>query len=131
MTKYLDQNGLNEFWQLLDSQNTETVTRIKKLEKSCPIYYNTEDGWKSDLSLKSETGTIYIYVDRKIGEKTVPGIKIGNGAPLADLSFVDIDYIEHIYNIDIHITEDERVKWNNKVDVDVNQINEELIFVKD
>ena len=46
----------------------------------------------------------------------VPGIKIGTGnAFVLDLPFIDIKYARHIADNVIHITQEEREFWNNKV----------------
>lgn len=59
-----------------------------------------------------------MYTDYRLDEEgnAVPGIKIGDGnAYLIDAPFMDTDIIDHINNHTIHITEEERQFWNNKV----------------
>lgn len=94
---------------------------------SAKIYYDTKENWNSQTSFISEHHAIYVYTNYKeiedeVGNKTyVPGIKIGDGkAYLIDLPFVgDITDVEtnleqHIQNLSMHITEEERLFWNNK-----------------
>ena len=63
----------------------------------------------------------------------VPAIKVGDGVSLLiDAPFMlsadDQDWIDHINNHTIHITQAEREYWNNKVASNVNENNEELIL---
>ena len=106
--------------------------------KFASIQYDTTENWNSRVNLVSEIGTIYYYEDyfQETDDQgniiTRPGIKIGDGmAYLIDLPFINsqgnID--EHINNKSIHITEAERLFWNNKCRVDESYIdNENLIF---
>lgn len=94
------------------------------------VEYNTTAGWNSNPSFITNEGVIYIYTDRKIDGKVVPGIKIGNGAPLIDLAFIDQDYAEHILDQVRHITQTEREYWNNKSLVDINAADETMIITK-
>lgn len=94
------------------------------------VEYNTTAGWNSNPSFITNEGVIYIYTDRKIDGKVVPGIKIGNGAPLIDLAFIDQDYAEHILDQVRHITQEEREYWNNKSLVDINAADETMIITK-
>lgn len=77
--------------------------------------------------LISRQEVIYVYVDKYSyvndqGETVyVPGLKVGDGnAYLIDKPFVNEDLrhaIEnHINNQEIHITNQERTKWNSKLD---------------
>ena len=83
---------------------------------------------------------IIVYTDYENVEKDgqiveVPGIKIGSGnGYLSDLAFVGEkerdDLCEHIHNTLIHVTEDEKNFWNNKLNVDDSQevLDNVLIF---
>ena len=103
---------------------------------SAKIRINTTANWNADKSYIPDVGVLIIYTDGATeGDKPVPKIKVGDGnAYLIDLPFSDIDIRnlldEHISNQTIHITDDERASWNNKVSISVNQANEEIIFTK-
>ena len=81
-------------------------------------------------------GEIVIYTDRNtIGNVVYQGIKIGDGlAYVVDLPFVGDDVYQmilnriedHVNNTNIHVTQDEKNRWNNKLNYSIN--NEELIF---
>lgn len=107
------------------------------------IYYNTKQGWDSMPNYVSEIGAIYYYedyyteIDAHGNTVTKPGIKIGDGmAYLIDLPFLgsiggppSTAFQEHINNTSIHVTEEEKMFWNNKCRVDETKINDEnLIF---
>ena len=95
------------------------------------ILIDTTANWKEKASTISKKGTIYIYsdYDKTEDNKDIAGIKIGNGAYLGDVQFVDIKYNECIANKIIYITQEERVKWNSKVRCYMNDVDgENIIF---
>ena len=138
--EYLDRVGLEHFWEkicqqdrdLLDkiTANSNNIAELKQQIGKPMVRYNTVNGWNSQPQLLSENGVIYIYLDRGINNTIVPGFKVGNGAYLIDIQFVDSLYILHMQDNIIHITQQEREKWNNKVDVNVDQQAETLIITK-
>ena len=81
------------------------------------IYCNTTAYWESLPSLQSEKDAIYVYTDhQQLDGNDVPGMKIGDGnAYLIDLPFVDAVYAEHIANSIIHVTQEDRLVWDNNV----------------
>lgn len=89
------------------------------------IHYGTTEYWNSQPTLIGENNHIYVYTDYTTitsdGEiKNVPNIKIGDGnAYLIDNPFVTTSVEElidlHINDMTRHITEEERILWNNKV----------------
>lgn len=90
----------------------------EELELEMPkILYDTKANWDSQVSLVSVQNTMYIYTDyQQEGGVNVPGVKIGDGnAYLIDIPFMDIKYYNHINDETIHITDEEREFWNNKV----------------
>lgn len=93
----------------------------------CKVLYASTATWNSKPKTLSKAGFIYIYSDYRDGK---PAIKIGDGkAYLIDLPFTDDEFVNHINNTVIHITQEERDKWNNKVRcyIDLNNENR-LIF---
>lgn len=104
------------------------------------VKYNTTAYWDSRVSYIPGPGDIIIYSDFKTTEKDgetiyVPGIKIGTGnAYVQDLAFINdfdsTEIMEHISNTVIHVTQEEKDFWNNKLNVDDMQevIGEALVF---
>lgn len=102
---------------------------------------NTTAGWNSTPLYLPKLGEICVYTDHTTVQDdmghdiTYPGIKIGDGnSYLIDMPFVgdDIRYLllqrikSHEDNTIVHITQEERVFWNNKLNLDVD--DEELIL---
>lgn len=85
---------------------------------------------------------IIVYTDYEVvpsdrGPITVPNFKVGNGnVYLTDLPFVDVglryELNNHINNNVIHITQEEREFWNNKINCIDTEISDDLlIFTRD
>ena len=97
---------------------------------------NTKEYWDAKIDFVPERGEIVIYENKTTIDGVIyPGVKIGDGnAYLVDLPFVGddlyvriIDALEsHINDSSIHVTEDEKKYWNNKLDSRID--GENLIF---
>lgn len=99
------------------------------------VFFGTVEEWTEQASLITIKDAFYIYTDYQQDDEgnDVPGIKIGDGTSyLIDMPFISEPYDDHIRNKIIHITQEERNKWNDKVRcyMDVNNI-ENLIFTTD
>ena len=97
---------------------------------------DTTENWNNAIGFIPLPGEVIVYEDYEVktytiqeyGEtvtKTVkiPNIKIGTGnAYVQDLAFVDEAtreiLMEHIRDYDIHTTLQEKLVWNNKINVD-------------
>ena len=104
---------------------------------------DTTENWNNTRGFIPLVGEVIVYTDYSSYEKEVhgeirtilvPGIKIGDGnAYVQDLPFVDKDLrdtlIEHINNMDLHVTLGEKTFWNNKINVDdaYEVVHDELI----
>ena len=126
-TKYtLDREG--KFIVLSGTDDTKTRAEL-------PYFCKTTAEWDADPSIISEEGAMYIYTDYRLNDDNqyVPGIKIGDGnAHVVDLPFQDEDILTHIINTQIHITQEEREFWNNKVTCYINaESPNTLIFTKE
>ena len=104
-------------------------TRIK-------VKRDTTQHWNQAIGFIPLPGEVIVYEDYETKTYTVeeygrtvtktiniPNIKIGTGnAYVQDLAFVDEKtrdmLIEHIHNQDIHTTLQEKIFWNNKINVD-------------
>lgn len=102
------------------------------------IYYDTTANWNAQAGMISEEGAIYIYSDYStdIHGNPIPCMKIGDGlAYLIDLPFSSQDLTEalfnHINDSTLHITQQERQFWSNKVTSVVDDTDpENLILTK-
>lgn len=97
---------------------------------------DTTEHWNNAQGFIPLAGEVIVYTDyetktytvEEYGEtitKTVqiPNIKIGTGnAYVQDLPFVDEKtrdiLMEHIHDHDIHVTLQEKLFWNNKINID-------------
>ena len=105
---------------------------------------DTTANWNAARGMIPLEGEIIIYTDYKIITKEVdneirtiliPGIKIGDGrAYVQDLPFIDEELrdriLAHINNNDVHVTVTDKLKWNNKLNINDNQevVNGALIL---
>lgn len=107
---------------------------IYVVEGQCKVLYATTETWNSNPLYVSLKGYIYIYSDRRQDEagNNLPGIKIGDGnAYLIDLPFQDDVLFAHIEDVTIHVTQEEKNFWNNKVRCYMADNNTQLIFTTD
>lgn len=100
------------------------------------IKHDTTENWNNARGFIPLPGEIIVYDDYEVktyeveeyGEtvtKTayIPNIKVGTGnAYVQDLAFVDDStkdiLLEHVRDHDIHTTLQEKLFWNNKINVD-------------
>lgn len=102
------------------------------------ISIGTCDYWASMPLYFPRKGEIVVYTDfykeiKKGEEITIPNIKIGTGnAYLADLAFIDqyvLDQLKnHIEDMERHITDEERMRWDNKINITQSVQGETLVF---
>ena len=109
---------------------------MSKLNTRIQLKRDTTEHWNQAIGFIPLPGEVIVYTDyetktytvEEYGEtvtKTVeiPNIKIGTGnAYVQDLSFVDEKtrdiLMAHIQDHDTHVTLQEKVFWNNKINVD-------------
>lgn len=96
------------------------------------IYYGSTEYWNARVGLVAERGCIYIYKDWQEKEgKYIAGFKVGDGSTLlSELYFTDDPWLDHIYNTIVHITQEERDRWNNKVSCYYTEPLEKITFEK-
>lgn len=100
------------------------------------IKHDITENWNNAIGFIPLPGEIIVYDDYEIKTYTIeeygetvtktaliPNIKIGTGnAYVQDLAFVDEKtrdiLMAHIQNHDIHVTLQEKVFWNNKINID-------------
>lgn len=100
------------------------------------IKHDTTENWNNATGFIPLPGELIVYDDyetktfqtEEYGEmvtKTVniPNVKVGTGnAYVQDLAFIDESIrdvvMQHIHDYDVHVTLQEKVFWNNKVNID-------------
>lgn len=90
--------------------------------------------WDLDPTKISDFGTVYIYTDyQNIDNQNVPGMKVGDGStPIVDLPFTTKKYDQHVADTSIHVTDEEKLFWNDKMRCYMSTSNpENLIFTTD
>lgn len=133
-----------------DISATNTQVALKQLNdkidstKENAVISKTKEEWWN-LNPTTQPNTIYVYTDyRRLEDgKLVAGIKIGDGVTKLNNKAFITDYLAYSlaeldsrfdahYNDNVrHITQAERVDWNNKITCDDDITNETLIFTRD
>ena len=134
MPKYLDPSGVAYLWNRINNNIIDKISYSSR----------TKEEWDNDTELISQKNKFYIYSDYKMIEKDgeqilLSGLKIGDGKSfLIDLPFINADntqferqLLNHINNDIIHVTLQEKIFWNNKLNYELDDNNEVLIFNKD
>ena len=127
-------NVINDLSINFDSSQTLDASfgSVYVVNGDCKVLYASTATWNSQPQLISKRGYIYIYSDYKQNEQeqNIPGFKVGDGsAYLIDMPFTDDLIQKHLSNNIIHITQEEREFWNNKVRCYIDPLNEHnLIF---
>lgn len=107
-----------------------------KINTRIQLKRDTTENWNNARGFIPLPGEVIVYTDyetktyeiEEYGEKVtktveIPNIKVGTGnAYVQDLAFVDEKtrdiLMAHIQDHDIHVTLQEKVFWNNKINVD-------------
>ena len=102
------------------------------------IQAKTIQEWNNKINYIPAAGQIMVYLIYKSIQKDeqteigVAGLKIGDGSSyLIDLPFlgeIDQSFYDHLNNTAIHITNEERQFWNNKINCE-DFIIEETLFL--
>lgn len=97
------------------------------------VQIDTTASWRKRSGTIAERNVLYIYSDyRQIDGRNVPGFKIGDGTSyLIDMPFSDEDILNHLKDTIVHITQEERLKWNKKVSVSISENDQNnLVFTE-
>lgn len=106
-------------------------------EAGAKIHVDTTEHWNAQKDLIGEKNHLYVYSDYvQDGTKKLAGVKAGDGkAYLIDTPFIvgnTKPLEDHVKDETVHITEDERLFWNNKVTCFLSADNsEQLVFTKE
>lgn len=113
-------------------------------QEDMTVKHNLTEYWNNHRDFIPKAGELIVYDDfdtmpsENEGEvQLIPNIKVGDGnAFLIDLPFIDAKarqtITDHINDSTVHITDGERLFWNNKVTCFLDTINtEQIVFTKD
>lgn len=111
---------------------------VKKLTE---VLYGTTMEWAQDKTRIAQKGVIYVYSDyAKTSDAAgveidVPGFKVGDGTSyLIDLPFaqgaLNDEIRNHLANKEIHVSDDDRKRWDDESGHDLNfQISGEILTI--
>lgn len=106
-----------------------------KPENIVKIFYNTKEGWNSQAGLIGQANALYVYTNASEEDgKNIPSFKIGDGSSyLIDIPFIasaNIKALEdHTHDMTIHVSQADRLRWDNKVRAYHSEVDEEnLVF---
>ena len=102
-----------------------TISTRIQLKRDTTQHWNEALGFiplEGEIIIYNDYNTVQKEVDGVIQNITVPAIKIGDGmAFVQDLPFVNdelrVQLLNHIENPNIHVTLQEKLFWNNKLNV--------------
>lgn len=121
-------------------QNKPTINGVELAgnQTSASLYIvseNTVSGWAQTPMYVPKQGEIILYTDYAEDDQgnPLPAIKMGDGSAfVADLPFVNDDIrnnlLAHINDRVVHITDEERRFWNNKLNYEYDMGEETLIL---
>ena len=105
---------------------------------------DTTANWNNAIGFLPLAGELIVYTDYRTltkeidGEDVdipVPGFKIGDGQTFVqDLPFTDealrAELLEHINNVNVHVSLEDKLFWNNKINVNdqMELVNGALVF---
>lgn len=125
-------NNLDVDFTNTDQQIEAEFGNVYIVGGDCKVLYASTDTWNSQPQLISARGFIYLYSDYKQNGsgQNIAGMKVGDGQSyLIDMPFTDSLLYDHADNTIIHLTQEEREFWNNKVRCYIDPQNENnLIF---
>ena len=134
-------DGAHPFCRLKVGNGITTVSDLpfiysNTLDKELVI--GTTAQLNSDISYIPQKGEVRLYLDKTTitqdGQTiTIPGIKVGDGLAYGvDLPFLGDDILQqlldHIANTTLHITQQERIFWNNKINCE-DEVSEETLIL--
>ena len=111
------------------------------------LKHDTTENWNNAVGFIPKAGEVIVYDDYEVKHYTVeeygeqvektaliPNIKVGTGnAYVQDLAFVDEKtraiLMDHINDHNIHVTLQEKLFWNNKINIDDSEdvVHDELL----
>lgn len=103
---------------------------VAEIQENYPlIFYDTTENWNSHPEILAQRAAIYVYSNARIYEGVpIPDIKIGNGnSYLIDLPFIDSDILSVINNY-TPVSQEDKMRWDNKINCDIDERFNLLIF---
>ena len=132
-------DSTHPFSRLKMGDGNTTVSDLPFIDASTidgkSILIDTTANWNEKLTFIPKRGDLIFYSDKAINDNgaNIPGVKIGDGlAYCVDLPFMGDEIFSalnsHVSNTVVHITAEERTKWNNKINCENSVDNETLIL---
>jgi hypothetical protein len=91
------------------------------------VVYGTTEYWDEQEQFVAQENVIYVYTDGFVQNHNIVRFKVGDGhSYLKNLPYTDMAYYDHVSDPIIHITQEEREFWNNKVSCDIE--GETIVF---
>lgn len=143
-TQFVDIGGTYDYNNLVNRPSINSIVLEGNLSLSDlglgAVYYDTTANWNLQRDLIAERGAIYIYsdytyIDDGYGNLIpIAGLKVGDGTSyLIDMPYASgadsETLLRHISNHDIHITNEERASWNNKVTAFMDSSNPDTLVL--
>lgn len=103
-------------------QNKVIAEALQEIEEEIStikprVMFGTKDYWDGQPELVAQDNALYVYTDALSKDfKNIARFKVGDGQSLLkDLPFTDAVYYDHISDPLIHVSNEDREFWNNKV----------------
>ena len=118
-----------------DSQSNQWINTVLSAD-ILRVRFGTQQEWDSNPQYKSEANTLYVYTDHDtVNGQDIPAIKIGDGTSyLIDMRYITDNasvLFNHINDLGIHVTPQEKEFWNNKERCYQDSVNPRmLVFTK-
>lgn len=96
----------------------QTLQDYLNLHLDKQVLFGTMAEWNAQGGLVSEAGKLYVYTDYRTDSAghNLAGVKVGDGdAYLIDMPFTDELYFDHIQDSTIHVTESDKLRWDDAV----------------
>lgn len=89
---------------------------------------HTTQWWREHPTYIPQNGEIVVYSDYS---QNIPALKVGDGTTyVADLPFIDDLIQQHMNNAEMHVSAQDRIFWNNKLNYEDEIILENLILTR-
>ena len=133
-----DHEGLVDKYLIIDNNGNLGW----KSDTHTELLFHTTEYWDSHPGIKTDAGTIYVYTNKFSyknleGETIfVPGLKIGDGnAYLIDKPFITdavmYSLTQHLNDTLVHVSNTDRARWDNKLNVIDPASSDLLEFTRD
>lgn len=103
-------------------QNRVIAEALQEIEEEISdikprVMFGTQEYWDGQPELVAQDNAIYVYTDGLSKDfKNIARFKVGDGQTLLlDIPFTDAVYYDHVSDPLVHVSNEDREFWNNKV----------------